>query len=81
MEQKYEGASQALDDKAKVSGAAKERADKLRDRAKKLAEAANGRLNDLQGKLLFYCDIVKVYFKALFPDFPLFLFVMACIKL
>ncbi|XP_054721557.1 laminin subunit beta-1-like [Uloborus diversus] len=49
LEDKYNSATQALEDKAKVSGAAKERADSLRKRAKELAEAANGRLNELQG--------------------------------
>ncbi|XP_055926474.1 laminin subunit beta-1-like [Argiope bruennichi] len=49
LEDKYNNASRALDNKAKISGAAKERADRLRERAKKLAEDANGRLNELQG--------------------------------
>ncbi|XP_071040425.1 laminin subunit beta-1 isoform X2 [Parasteatoda tepidariorum] len=49
LEDKYNEASRALDDKAKLSGERKERADRLRERAKKLAEDANGRLNELQG--------------------------------
>ncbi|XP_035224803.1 laminin subunit beta-1-like isoform X2 [Stegodyphus dumicola] len=47
LQEKYNETASALDDKAKVSGAAKERADRLRERAKKLAEDANGRLKEL----------------------------------
>ncbi len=49
MEQKFNEASRKLDDKARASGAVKERAENLRERAKKLAENANTKLGTLQG--------------------------------
>jgi len=48
LEQKFNEASRKLDDKARASGAVKERAENLRERAKKLAENANAKLGALQ---------------------------------
>ena len=50
LEGKYAQAKNALDMKAKDSGSNKLRAERLRDRAKALAEAANSKFRDLQGK-------------------------------
>ena len=49
MEQRFNEASRKLDEKARASGAVKERAENLRERAKKLAENANSKLGILQG--------------------------------
>ena len=49
MEQRFNEASRKLDEKARASGAVKERAENLRERAKKLAENANAKLGILQG--------------------------------
>lgn len=49
MEQRFNEASRKLDEKARASGAVKERAENLRERAKKLAENSSAKLGILQG--------------------------------
>ena len=50
LESQYERAKSALDQKARDSGANKQRAEQLRERAKALAEAANSKYKELQGE-------------------------------
>lgn len=50
LESQYERAKEALNQKARDSGANKQRAEQLRERAKALAEAANSKYKELQGK-------------------------------
>lgn len=49
LESKYSAAKDALDRKAIDSGSNKQRAERLRERAKALAEAANSKFKELQG--------------------------------
>jgi hypothetical protein len=49
LEQRFNEASRKLDDKARASGAVKERAENLRDKAIKLAENAKAKLENIQG--------------------------------
>lgn len=50
LENKYSAAKNALEQKTRDSGANKQRAEKLRDRAKALAEATTIKYRELQGK-------------------------------
>ena len=50
LESQFDRAKQALDQKTKDSGANKQRAERLRERAKALAEAANTKFKELQGE-------------------------------